>query len=220
MPSVGAHRDQRLVYRIHLTVRDSGGLTHSVSRDIIPRTSHDHAGHEARRAAADARRTAAAPHRSTSRAWSASSARSASSSPQTSAARPTSFSSWSDGGARRTTISTPATNTTYTANFTSRRPRGGGLIAEYFDNIDLTNRLVTRVDPTVNFNFGTGSPDPEHRPRHVLGALDRHGDAAVLADLHVLHDQRRRRAAVGERRAGDQQLDRPCAHRKHRHDRA
>jgi hypothetical protein len=73
------------------------------------------------------------------------------------------FSSWSDGGSQTHTISTPSTNTTYTANFTAS-PVTGGLSAEYFDNIDLTNLRVTRVDPTVNFNWGTGSPDPSVAP--------------------------------------------------------
>jgi glucose/arabinose dehydrogenase len=36
---------------------------------------------------------------------------------------------------------------------------GNGLRAEYFDNIDFTSPRVTRIDPTVNFNWGTGSPD-------------------------------------------------------------
>jgi hypothetical protein len=36
---------------------------------------------------------------------------------------------------------------------------GIGLPAEYFDNIDLTGSVLTRIDPTVNFAFGTGSPD-------------------------------------------------------------
>jgi hypothetical protein len=35
-----------------------------------------------------------------------------------------------------------------------------GLYAEYFDNINLTNQKVTRIDPQVNFNWGAGSPDP------------------------------------------------------------
>lgn len=36
---------------------------------------------------------------------------------------------------------------------------GTGLFGEYFDNRDFTNRKVTRTDATVNFNWGTGSPD-------------------------------------------------------------
>jgi beta-glucanase (GH16 family) len=35
-----------------------------------------------------------------------------------------------------------------------------GLTASYFDDDDLTNLKVTRIDPTINFNWGTGSPDP------------------------------------------------------------
>jgi glucose/arabinose dehydrogenase len=36
---------------------------------------------------------------------------------------------------------------------------GDGLRGEYFDNSDFTNSRLTRVDSTVNFNWGTGSPD-------------------------------------------------------------
>ena len=37
---------------------------------------------------------------------------------------------------------------------------GGGLQGAYYDNIDFSNLKVTRTDPTVDFNWGTGSPDP------------------------------------------------------------
>ena len=37
---------------------------------------------------------------------------------------------------------------------------GNGLRGEYFDDIDFTNTKVIRTDNTVNFNWGTGSPDP------------------------------------------------------------
>jgi hypothetical protein len=37
---------------------------------------------------------------------------------------------------------------------------GDGLLGMYYDNIDDTNLKVTRVDPTVNFNWAAGSPDP------------------------------------------------------------
>lgn len=37
---------------------------------------------------------------------------------------------------------------------------GTGLKGEYFDNIDFTNLKLTRVDKTVNFNWGSSSPDP------------------------------------------------------------
>jgi hypothetical protein len=37
---------------------------------------------------------------------------------------------------------------------------GTGLIAEYYDNSDFTGTKVTRTDTTVNFNWGSGPPDP------------------------------------------------------------
>jgi hypothetical protein len=35
-----------------------------------------------------------------------------------------------------------------------------GLLGEYFDNQNFTNLKVTRVDPGVNFEWGSGSPHP------------------------------------------------------------
>ncbi len=35
-----------------------------------------------------------------------------------------------------------------------------GLRAEYYDNIDFTGRVITRIDPMVNFNWAGGPPDP------------------------------------------------------------
>ncbi len=37
---------------------------------------------------------------------------------------------------------------------------GTGLYGEYFDNKDLTSRKLSRTDTTVNFDWGSGSPDP------------------------------------------------------------
>ena len=37
---------------------------------------------------------------------------------------------------------------------------GTGLQAAYYDNIDFTALTLSRVDPTVNFAWGLGSPDP------------------------------------------------------------
>jgi hypothetical protein len=36
---------------------------------------------------------------------------------------------------------------------------GEGLTGVYYDNRDFTGTTVTRVDPQVNFNWGSGSPD-------------------------------------------------------------
>ena len=37
---------------------------------------------------------------------------------------------------------------------------GTGLYGDYFDDVNLTQRRLTRIDPSVNFNWGAGSPDP------------------------------------------------------------
>jgi hypothetical protein len=41
---------------------------------------------------------------------------------------------------------------------------GRGLRGEYFDNDDLTNLKVTRIDPIVDFHFGLRSPHPSIDP--------------------------------------------------------
>ncbi len=37
---------------------------------------------------------------------------------------------------------------------------GNVFTGQYYDNMDLTNLKLTRQDPVINFNWGTGSPDP------------------------------------------------------------
>jgi hypothetical protein len=81
--------------------------------------------------------------------------------PQTLLGATWAFDSWSDGGAAAHNISTPATNTTFTAVYRVNAGNigtGTGLTATYFDNMNFTGTTVTRTDPTVNFDFGTGSP--------------------------------------------------------------
>src|SRR5262249_41356394 len=36
---------------------------------------------------------------------------------------------------------------------------GSGLTGQYYDNMDFTNLKLTRTDPTVDFDWGSGSPD-------------------------------------------------------------
>src|SRR6185503_17211410 len=40
----------------------------------------------------------------------------------------------------------------------SRQLLSGGLTGVYYDNQDFTGTKITRIDPTVNFNWGYGSP--------------------------------------------------------------
>ncbi len=103
-------------YRIHLTVRDSGSLTHSTFRDVVPNTATitlasnptglqltlDGQPVTAPNAGASVvgmQRTIGAPLQ------------------QSLGGTTYQFVSWSDGGARDHTIATPASNTTVTANY-------------------------------------------------------------------------------------------------------
>jgi len=147
-------------YRIYLTVRDSGGLTHTTQRDIMPRK---------------VRVTLATSPAGLSLKLDGQPVTTPLSfdgvvgimrnleatTPQTSGSTTYAFDSWSDGGAARHDIRTPATNTTYTASY---RASGGGTVnglsATYFNNMDFTGTSVTRVDPMVDFTWGAGSPNP------------------------------------------------------------
>jgi glucose/arabinose dehydrogenase len=145
-------------YRIYLTVRDSGGLVHTTFNDVVPRiatlslattppglqvtldgqpvTTPASVG-----SVVGMRRTLGVV------------------SPQSSGGTTYTFQLWSDGGAATHAITTPATGTTYTATFVaSTVPLGVGLQGTYFNNLDFTGTVVTRLDPTVDFNWGTGAP--------------------------------------------------------------
>lgn len=54
----------------------------------------------------------------------------------------------------------PRTATVTIADDETVSSTGDGLLAEYFDNIDFTNRFPTRVDSTVDFDWTTAAPLP------------------------------------------------------------
>jgi hypothetical protein len=67
------------------------------------------------------------------------------------------FTGWSDGGGIRHVITTPDTDTTWTAKYAPSAPFNG----EYFDNTNLSGTpVLTRQDPQINFVWQYGSPDP------------------------------------------------------------
>jgi glucose/arabinose dehydrogenase len=122
VPSAVGHTESDVWYRIRLTVRDSGGLTTTVFRDVQPRTvqltfATSPAGLSLRldgqpratpltvTGVVGVQRTLEAP------------------SPQTVGGKTYVFVSWSDGGGSSHTISTPASSTTYTATFRKQRGR-------------------------------------------------------------------------------------------------
>jgi glucose/arabinose dehydrogenase len=144
-------------YRIHLTVTDAGGLSHTVYRDILPRTANltlqtNPAGLQVTLdgqpvatpvtfpSVVGVQRTIGAP------------------SPQVNGSTTYTFGSWSDGGAISRVISTPSTPATYTAIFNPDLANGDGLTGTYYDFSNFTGFSVTRVDPVVDFNWGRQSP--------------------------------------------------------------
>ena len=54
----------------------------------------------------------------------------------------------------------PTATPTPTPEPTSGTPELAGLTGSYYDNANLTDLKLTRVDPSVNFTWASGSPDP------------------------------------------------------------
>jgi glucose/arabinose dehydrogenase len=148
-------------YRVILTVRDSGGLTATTYRDVVPRTvtltlATSPMGLQLTldgqpvltpfsvQGVVGMQRTLGAP------------------SPQAQGPATWDLESWSDGGAATHILTTPATDATYTAAFSmgAEAPAGQGLFGKYFDNPDFTGPAIMRLDPTVNFDWGGSSPVP------------------------------------------------------------
>ncbi|MEL7496276.1 MAG: PQQ-dependent sugar dehydrogenase [Planctomycetota bacterium] len=55
-------------------------------------------------------------------------------------------------------LTAPRTATITIDDNDSIQANGDGLLGEYFDNQDFTNRFLFRTDPRVNFDWGAGSP--------------------------------------------------------------
>jgi glucose/arabinose dehydrogenase len=159
IPTTGETADN-VFFRILLTVRDSAGLIHTSFRDVLPRKSTvslatSPSGLQVRLDG----QPMTAPLSFVGVVGIVRNIEAVS--PQTLSGATWAFDSWSDGGAAAHNISTPATNTTFTAVYRVNAGSigtGTGLSATYFNNIDFTGTTVTRTDPTVNFDFGTGSP--------------------------------------------------------------
>ena len=87
-------------------------------------------------------------------------------SPQTINGSTYAFSGWSDGLSQNHPFVSPAADTVYTATFTKSATTDTCAAATnaftgcYYHEKDLTNLKVTRTDPTLNFDWGGGTPDP------------------------------------------------------------
>ena len=118
--SVG-HTEPNVWYRIHLTVTDSGGLTSSTFRDVMPRTVAIQLVTipSGLQLLLDGQ-PFTAPYSFTGVVGVQRQLEAVS--PQMSGATTWTFQSWSNGGTRAQTISTPASNTTYSATYQGSQP--------------------------------------------------------------------------------------------------
>lgn len=159
VPAEG-HTETNVWYRIHLSVRDSRGLTSSTFVDVRPRTATVSlaTSPSGLRLTLDGQPVTAP----TSFLGVAGVRRTLGTTTlQTLNGVNYEFESWSDGGAINHAVSTPSSNTTYTARF--RVASGGSVRAEYFNNMDLSGTPLVRNESKLEFNWGTGSPSPALR---------------------------------------------------------
>lgn len=149
-------------YRVHLTVTDPSGLTHTTFQDLRPRT------------AVLSLATSPAGLQVTVDGQPVTTPASITSvvgmirtlgvvSPQTSAGTTYAFTSWSDSGAATHDVTTPEQGGTYVATYAGSTAQTG-LRGDYYDDRNLTIHRLSRTDATVDFNWGTGAPAPEIAP--------------------------------------------------------
>jgi PKD repeat protein len=142
-------------FEIILTATDSGGLSHTVSRTILPQTvqltvTTNPAGlqvtYDGITGTAPLVRTAVVGG---TRAINAPSPQGANS-----------FTSWSDAGAQQHNVTVGTANATYTATYTANSCPVGQFRAQYYNNVNLTGTAVlTRCEAyPLNYNWGSGGP--------------------------------------------------------------
>ncbi|MDF3066671.1 MAG: hypothetical protein K0R38_2272 [Polyangiaceae bacterium] len=152
VPSTG-HTETSVFYRVHLTVRDSSGLTSTTSRDVSPVLR------QLTLATVPSGLTVTLDGQPATTPLTFPSVVGVQRdigvvSPQTSAGKTYTFTSWSDGGAATHSVTTPNANATFTATLAET----GGFNAEYYDNQNFTGLFVTRADPTIDFDWGAAAP--------------------------------------------------------------
>ena len=146
-------------YRVYLTVVDSGGLTHTTFRDVLPRVVRLTLATSP--AALQLRldgQPVATPLSFDSVVGIVRNLEATS--PQTSGSTTYQFLSWSDGGARVHNISTPTVNTTYTASYSATGTGGQRSISVNFvgnDGLSMGAAESAGVVAKANWNNATGA---------------------------------------------------------------
>ena len=87
-----------------------------------------------------------------------------------------------------------------------------GLTVTYYDNMDFSGPSVARIDPTIDFDWGNGSPDPAIGSDSFSARWTGLDSARGDWNVHVRARDRRRRAAMGQRRARRRQVHRSGQH--------
>jgi PKD repeat protein len=134
---------------VQLTATDSGGLTTTVSQDLLPRVV-DVTLATAPRGLRVAVNGAVVTGPRTLTSWQGYRLDVGAPPQVAPSGQSFVFRSWSDGGAGRHRVTTPATTARYTATF---RPTSG-LRAVYYGTSNFTGPPRTRVDPRVDFGWG------------------------------------------------------------------
>jgi glucose/arabinose dehydrogenase len=152
VPNTG-HTETTVLYRVTLTVTDSGGLTASTFRDVTPVIK------QLTLSTIPTGLTVTLDGQPFTAPLTADSVVGVLrdigvSSPQSSGGKQYGFSAWSDGAAATHSVTTPATNTTYTATLSET----SGFVGEYYDNQNLTTLITTRSDASIDFDWGNASP--------------------------------------------------------------
>ena len=110
-------------------------------------------------------------------------------------------------GGAKTTTSTVAINVAMPSQYS-------GLLGTYYNSNDPTFAPVSRVDSTIDFNWGNQGFARAGHPGSQLGRhLAGDGDGQLQRRLHVLRHRRRRRSPMGERPVAMRWLAGPERHR-------
>jgi hypothetical protein len=166
-------------YRVYLTVTDSGGMTHTSFRDVTPRTTT---------VTLDTVRSGlqvtldGQPHTAPYSVLSVEGITRTigTSSPQTLTSTPWTFVSWSDAGAVSHTITTPVSDTTYTATF---RPEIGVPPNETITPLSGPSGSTGRIVPSVDASADVAAGAAEQRDQ-TAAVLLRVRMSKLLEDWH------------------------------------
>jgi len=159
---------------VQLTATDSRGLSKTISANLLPATANVTLATSPAGLALTVNDLA--PPASTFVSWQGWNLKLSAADQTDGNGKPWVFSSWSDGGARTHTITTPATDSSYTATFTSPAAPAGLVAAYAFDEGSGT----TTADASGRGNTGTLSNAAWTSAGHTAKALSFNGSSSAV----------------------------------------